>query len=410
MTASASVAESVSLEERFLSKRVRAVNESQTLQITGQAKKMIDAGLDVISLSAGEPDFPTPDFVCEAAKRAIDQGFTKYTANQGILELRKAVAEKFRRDSGLVYTPDEILVSNGGKQAIANAVLALTGEGDEVIIPAPYWVSFPEMAHLAGATPVVISAGLDQGFKITPEQLSRAITPQTKLFIFNSPSNPTGAVYTEPEIRALMQVLEPYDGIFIISDEMYEKLIYGSQQHFSPARIESLKGRILTSNACSKVYSMTGWRVGYIAGPRWIIDACAKIQSQTTSNASSISQKAAVAALTGDQSVVAMRRGEFEKRRDFFCAGLNKIGGIRAAVPDGAFYVFASVENLLGKTFQGARLDTSVDVAKYLLEKHLVATVPGDAFGAAGYLRLSYAAGMNELEKALSRMQTAFAS
>jgi aspartate aminotransferase len=393
----------LSPEDQFLSRRVHNVQESQTLQITGQAKKMTDAGLDVVSLSAGEPDFPTPDFVCEAAIQAIRSGFTKYTANNGIIELRKAISEKFQRENGLSYKPDEIMVSAGGKQTIANTVMALCGEGDEVIIPAPYWVSFPEIAHLADATPVILETSIETDFKITPAQLEAAITPKTKLFIFNSPSNPTGTVYSESEIRALMQVLVGKD-IFILSDEMYEHLIYGTMKHFSAAQIPELRSRIITSNGLSKAYSMTGWRIGYIAGPKWIIDACSKIQSQTTSNASSISQKAGVAALQGDQTVVAKMRDEFMKRRDYMCKSLNAIAGIKANVPDGAFYVFPSVQGLIGKTLQGVEINSSVDFAKYLLEKHLVATVPGEAFGAAGYLRLSYAASMADLQKAIERI------
>jgi len=398
----------LSPEDQFLSRRVHNVQESQTLQITGQAKKMTDAGLDVVSLSAGEPDFPTPDFVCEAAIQAIRSGFTKYTANNGIIELRKAISEKFQRENGLSYKPDEIMVSAGGKQTIANTVMALCGEGDEVIIPAPYWVSFPEIAHLADATPVILETSIETDFKITPAQLEAAITPKTKLFIFNSPSNPTGTVYSESEIRALMQVLVGKD-IFILSDEMYEHLIYGTMKHFSAAQIPEQRSRIITSNGLSKAYSMTGWRIGYIAGPKWIIDACAKIQSQTTSNASSISQKAGVAALQGDQTVVAKMRDEFMKRRDYMCKSLNAIAGIKANVPDGAFYVFPSVQGLIGKTLQGVEINSSVDFAKYLLEKHLVATVPGEAFGAAGYLRLSYAASMADLQKAIERIGKAVA-
>jgi len=402
-------AETVTVEhEKFLAQRTKRVQESTTLQITAQAKKMMSQGLDVVSLSAGEPDFPTPDFVGEAAIEAIRKGFTRYTAVEGIAELRQAIAEKLRRENHLNYSPDEILTSTGGKQAIMNALLALCDEGDEVIIPAPYWVSFPEMVKIADATPVILPTTVEQGFKITPAQLEAAITPHTKMLILNSPSNPTGAMYSEAEIRALMHVLEGRD-IFVLSDEMYDRFTYGEVEHFSPARIESMRERVITSNAVSKTYSMTGWRVGYIAAPRWIIEAAAKLQSQMSSHTSSISQKAAAAALMGNQSVVEVMREEFKKRRDFVYAELSKVHGLKMNLPQGAFYMFPSVEALLGKTYDGMMLRTSADVAEFLLKKHLVATVPGDGFGAAGYLRLSYAASMEELQKAVMRIQKAFA-
>ncbi len=402
-------AETVTVEhEKFLARRTKRVQESTTLQITAQAKKMISQGLDVVSLSAGEPDFPTPDFVGEAAIEAIRKGFTRYTAVEGIAELRQAIAEKLRRENHLNYSPDEILTSTGGKQAIMNALLALCDEGDEVIIPAPYWVSFPEMVKIADATPVILPTTVEQGFKITPAQLEAAITPRTKMLILNSPSNPTGAMYSEAEIRALMHVLEGRD-IFVLSDEMYDRFTYGEVEHFSPARIESMRERVITSNAVSKTYSMTGWRVGYIAAPRWIIEAAAKLQSQMSSHTSSISQKAAAAALMGNQSVVEVMREEFKKRRDFVYAELSKVRGLKMNLPQGAFYMFPSVEALLGKTYDGMMLRTSADVAEFLLKKHLVATVPGEGFGAAGYLRLSYAASMEELQKAVGRIQKAFA-
>jgi len=393
-------------EEKFLSNRVNNVNESQTLQITGKAKKMQGEGLDVVSLSAGEPDFPTPDFVCAAAIKAIQEGFTKYTINTGILELRKAISDKFQRDNKVNYTPDQIIVSNGGKQSIANIFLALLNEGDEVIIQAPYWVSYPEMAHLADAKPVIINTDINSNFKMTPAQLEEAITPKTKIFVFNSPSNPTGTVYSEQEIRDIMNVLIDKD-IFIISDEIYEYLIYDTVKHFSPAQIKELYDRIITVNGVSKAYAMTGWRIGYAAGPKWIIEASAKIQSQTTSNPSSISQKAAVAALNGDQKVVDNMRKEFMKRRDFMYNELNKIPGIKVNKPEGAFYLLVSVEELMGRTIDGIEMKTSSDLATYLLEKHYLATVPGDAFGAEGHLRLSYAESMENLNKAVERLRKA---
>ncbi|MDX2128550.1 MAG: pyridoxal phosphate-dependent aminotransferase [Chloroherpetonaceae bacterium] len=393
----------------FLSKRVQNVHESQTLQITTRANKMKAEGLDVVSLSAGEPDFPTPDNAAKAGIAAIEQGFTKYGANTGILELRKAISEKLQRDNQLSYTTDEIIVSNGGKQAITLAILALINEGDEVIIPAPYWVSFPEMVKIAGGTPVVISAPVSQDFKISPAQLEAAITSRTKLLIFNSPSNPTGKIYSEKEIRELMEVIREKN-IFVISDEMYEQLIFGEDKHFSPALIEGFRDRIIVSNAVSKTYSMTGWRIGYLAAPKWLIDATAKLQSQMTTHPSSISQKAATAALSGDQTVVFNMRKEFEWRRDYMFLELSAIEALTVSKPEGAFYIFPSVEKVIGQSIEGKILENSVDVAEYLLSKHLVATVPGDAFGAPGYLRLSFASSREELAKAVSRLKTAFAS
>ena len=394
--------------ERFLSKRVLSMQESQTMKITGLAKKMQAEGKDIVSLSAGEPDFPTPDNVCEAGIEAIKKGFTRYTANGGIPELKKAIIRKLSRDNGLEYVENEIIVSNGGKQTLANTFLALCEEGDEVIVPAPYWVSFPEMARLAGATPVIVNTTLESNYKLTPAQLAAAITPNTRILVLNSPSNPTGSVYNEAEVRDLMKVIEGKE-IFVISDEMYDMICYGGVRPFSPARIPEMKPWVIVSNGTSKSYSMTGWRIGYLAAPKWIIDACDKIQSQTTSNANSIAQKAAVAALDGDQSIVEERRAEFEKRRDFMFRELNTIPGIQTALPEGAFYIFPSIKGLLGKTFGGKVMKDSADIAEYLLKEHYVATVPGDAFGAPENLRLSYAASIEELQEAVNRMRKAFA-
>lgn len=393
--------------EKYLTRRVLSMQESQTMKITGLAKQMKAEGKDVVSLSAGEPDFPTPDFVAQAGIDAIKAGFTRYTANAGIPELKKAVVEKFKRDNGIEFAADQIIVSNGGKQTLANALLALCEEGDEVVIPAPFWVSFPEMVRLSGAEPVIVPATLESGYKMRPEQLEAAITEKTKVLILNSPSNPSGAVYSESEVRALMKVLEGRE-IFVISDEMYDQIVYGSVKPFSPARIPEIRDRVIVSNGVSKTYSMTGWRIGFLAGPKWLIDACGKIQSQTTSNANSIAQMAAVAALNGDQQIIEERREEFEKRRDYMYKALNEIPGITAALPEGAFYIFPSIAGLLGKTFSGKEMKSSVDIAEYLLVDHSVATVPGEAFGAPENLRLSYAASISELEKAVGRIRKAF--
>ena len=394
-------------EEKYLTRRVLSMQESQTMRITGLAKQMKAEGKDIISLSAGEPDFPTPDFVAQAGIDAIKNGFTRYTANAGIPELKEAVVEKFKRDNSIEFAQNQIIISSGGKQTLANALLSLCEEGDEVIIPAPFWVSFPEMARLAGAEPVIVPTSIESGYKMRPEQLEAAITERTKVLILNSPSNPSGAVYSESEVRALMAVLEGRE-IFVISDEMYDQIVYGDVEPFSPARIPEIRDWVIVSNGVSKTYSMTGWRIGFLAGPKWLIDACGKIQSQTTSNANSIGQMAAVAALTGDQEVTRERRAEFEKRRDYMYKALNEIPGITTTLPDGAFYIFPSISGLLGKIFNGKEMKGSTDVAEYLLVDHYVATVPGEAFGAPENLRLSYAASISELEEAVGRIRKAF--
>ena len=396
-----------SLEQKYLTRRVLSMQESQTMRISNLAATMKAEGKDIVSLSAGEPDFPTPDNVNQAAIAAINAGFTRYTTTSGIPELKKAILAKFRRDNQLEFQENQIIVSNGGKQTLANTFLALCQEGDEVIVPAPYWVSFPEMVRLASATPVIVHTTLETEYKMTPEQLERAITPKTKVLVLNSPSNPTGSVYSEEEVRALAKVIEGR-GIFILSDEMYDMIVYGDVRPFSPAGITSMKDWVIVSNGVSKTYAMTGWRIGYLAGPKWLIDACDKIQSQTTSNPNAIAQKAAVAALTGDQGIVEERRAEFEKRRDYMYQALNSIPGFKTALPMGAFYIFPDVSALFGQTFNEVVMKDSADVAEYLLKVHHVATVPGDAFGAPENLRLSYAASITSLEEAINRIRRAF--
>ncbi len=395
------------LEEKYLTRRVLSMQESQTMRISNLAATMKAEGKDIVSLSAGEPDFPTPDNVNQAAIAAINAGFTRYTTNSGIPELKQAILAKFRRDNDLEFQTNQIIVSNGGKQTLANTFLALCQEGDEVIVPAPYWVSFPEMVRLASATPVIVHTTLENEYKMTPAQLEAAITPKTKVLVLNSPSNPTGSVYSEDEVRALVKVIEGR-GIFVVSDEMYDMIVYGDVRPFSPARIPAIKDWVIVSNGVSKTYAMTGWRIGYLAGPKWLIDACDKIQSQTTSNPNAIAQKAAVAALTGDQGIVEERRAEFEKRRDYMYQALNSIPGFKTALPKGAFYIFPDVSGVFGQTFNGVVMKDSADVAEYLLKVHHVATVPGDAFGAPENLRLSYAASITSLEEAINRIRRAF--
>ncbi len=334
----------------FLSKDLEKVKPSPTLAIDGKAKAMKAAGEDVINLGAGEPDFDTPDFIKKAAKDAIDNGQTKYTAVDGTPDLKQAIADKFKRDSNLDYKPEEIIVGTGGKQVLYNALMATLNEGDEVVIPAPYWVSYPDMVKLAGGTPVIVECKEQNGFKLDPADLEAAITPKTKWVILNSPSNPTGAAYTEAEMKALTDVFMRHSHVWIMTDDMYEKIVYDNFEFVTPAEVEpALKDRTLTVNGVSKAYSMTGWRIGYAGGPEEVIKAMKKLQSQSTSNPSSISQAAAAAALNGDQNFLDARNDEFKKRRDIVVDMLNQADGITCATPEGAFYVYPSCAGIIGK-------------------------------------------------------------
>ncbi len=384
-----------------LSKRVNRIKPSPTLAVTARAAAMRAAGRDVIGLGAGEPDFDTPDHIKQAAIEAIQAGMTKYTPVDGIPALKQAVVEKFRRDNGLDYQADQVLVSCGGKQSFYNLAQALLDDGDEVIIPAPYWVSYPDMALLAGGQPVIVEAGQDQHFKITPDQLEAAITPRTKLFVLNSPSNPTGKVYTGEELKALGEVLKRYPGIVIASDDMYEHIVWEEGSFCNILNVcPDLYDRTMVLNGVSKAYSMTGWRIGYAAGPKEVITAMKKIQSQSTSNPTSISQAAAKAALEGDQSCVKEMVKAFKQRHDYVVEGLNRIEGISCLPADGAFYVFPSVSGITGKL----GLKDDLELAEYLIEKAGVALVPGTAFGAPGHARISIATSRENLEQALERI------
>lgn len=396
----------------FFSKDLEKVKPSPTLAIDAKAKAMKAAGEDVIGLAAGEPDFDTPDFIKDAAKKAIDEGKTKYTPVEGTPELRKAIVDKFNRDHGLSYKPEQIIVGTGGKQVLYNALMATLNEGDEVIIPAPYWVSYPDMTKLAGGTPVFVECTEANGFKLDPAALEAAITPKTKWVILNSPSNPTGAAYTEAEMKALTDVFMRHAHVWIMSDDMYEKIVYDNFKFTTPAQVEPrLLDRTLTVNGVSKAYSMTGWRIGYAGGPKELIDAMKKLQSQSTSNPSSISQAAATAALNGDQSFLAARNEEFRKRRDMVVAMLNKIPGITCATPEGAFYVYPSCAGVIGKqTPDGKIIRTDEDFVTYLLESQGVACVHGEAFGLSPYFRISYATSPKALEDACRRIEKACAA
>jgi aspartate aminotransferase len=388
-----------------LSKRARQLSPSPTLAITAKAAAMRAQGLDVISFGAGEPDFDTPDHIKKAAIDAIDSGFTKYTAVGGIDELKDAIIEKFRRDNGLQYDRSQIIVSCGGKHAIYNLAQALFDRGDEVIIPAPYWVSYPPIVEMAGATPVIVNTSEADGFRISPEQLGEAVTPRTKALILNSPCNPTGTAYERRELEALGEiVLEK--GIYVISDEIYEKIVFDNFRFMSIASLNKALGeRTIIVHGVSKTYAMTGWRIGYTAGPAELIKVMTSIQSQSTSNPTSIAQKAAVRALSGPQEPVDEMVQVFEQRRDLIVQRLNAIDGVSCFNPQGAFYVFPNFSSWLGRTDETQRLSNSVELADYLLTNAQVALVPGVSFGAEGYERLSFATSTENIEKGLNRIE-----
>jgi aspartate aminotransferase len=393
------------LDTITLSNRVQRVKPSPTLSVTARVAELRAAGRDIIGLGAGEPDFDTPDHIKAAGIEAIRSGFTRYTAVDGTAQLKSAIIAKFRRDNGLEYTPEQILVSCGGKQSFFNLAQALLNPGDEVIIPAPYWVSYPDMVLLAAGEPVIIPAGVETGFKITPDQLAAAITPKTRLFVINSPSNPTGVAYTRVELAALGEVLRQHPQVLIATDDMYEHILW-SAEPFSNILMAcpDLYARTIVLNGVSKVYAMTGWRIGYAGGPAELIKAMKKIQSQSTSNPTSISQVAAQAALEGDQGCIRPMLMAFKERHDFVVAALNTIPGVDCLPADGTFYCFPHVQAIIDR-MDGIAND--IELAEHLLDRAGVALVPGSAFGAPGYIRLSFATGMDTLKTALERLSTA---
>jgi len=395
-----------------LSNRVQAIKPSPTLAVTARAAALKAEGRDIIGLGAGEPDFDTPQHIKDAAIEAINRGFTKYTAVDGTPSLKAAIIAKFKRDNGLDYTPKQILVSCGGKQSFFNLVQAFINDGDEVIIPAPYWVSYPDIVILADGKPVIIEAGIEQGFKITPTQLQAAITPRTKLVVINSPSNPTGAVYSGAELAALGEVLRQHPQVLITSDDMYEHIRLDDAPFVNILNVcPDLYDRTLVLNGVSKAYSMTGWRIGYAAGPENILRAMTNVQSQSTSNPTSISQVAAEAALNGDQACITPMLEAFKQRHRFVVDGLNKIPGFQCVDSGGAFYAFPDVRDAIARLHtQGTiKAATDIEFSEYLLNQADVAVVPGSAFGAEGYIRLSFATSNANLEKALSRIAAALA-
>ena len=381
---------------------------SATLAMSQKSSEMKAAGIDVINMSVGEPDFNTPEHIKEAAKEAIDENFSRYSPVPGYMDLRKAVSDKLRRENGLDYSTSEILVSNGAKQSVCNTVMALVNPGDEVIIPAPYWVSYPQMVKLAGGVPVIVNAGFDQNFKMTAQQLEEAITPRTRLLILCSPSNPTGSVYGKDELEALANVIKLHDGLFVLADEIYEHINYVGH-HESIAQFEGMKERAIIVNGVSKAYAMTGWRIGYIAAPEWIVKGCNKLQGQYTSGPCSVSQKAAEAAYNGPQQCVEDMRQAFERRRNLIVSLAKDIPGLEVNVPQGAFYLFPKCSSFYGKSYQGRTINNSTDLAMYILEEGHVATVGGDAFGDPECFRMSYATSDDNIREAMERIKKVLA-
>ena len=389
-----------------LSDRLNRLASSATLAMSQKSSEMKAQGIDVINMSVGEPDFNTPENIKEAAKKAIDDNFSRYSPVPGYPDLRKAIVAKLKNENGLDYTVNEVIVGTGGKQGICNVILALVNPGDEVIIPAPYWVSYPQMAKLAGGVPVIVNAGFDQDFKMTPEQLEAAITPKTKMLILCSPSNPTGSVYSKEELAALADVLRKHPDVFVLADEIYEHINYIGKHH-SIAQEPGLKDQIIIANGVSKAYAMTGWRIGFLAGPEWIIKGCNKLQGQYTSGTCSVSQKAAEAAYTLDQSAVEEMRQAFERRRDLIVKLAKEVPGLEVNIPQGAFYLFPKCNSYFGKSNGDKTINNSTDFAMYLLEEAHVATVGGDAFGDPDCFRMSYATSDENIKEAIRRIKEA---
>lgn len=391
-----------------LSNRLNRLAPSQTLAMSQKSGEMKAQGIDVINMSVGEPDFNTPDHIKEAAKKAVDENFSRYSPVPGYMDLRKAIVAKLKNENNLDYTTSEILVSSGAKQSVCNTVMALVNDGEEVIIPAPYWVSYPQMVKLAGGTPVIVNAGFEQNFKMTPEQLEAAITPKTRMLILCSPSNPTGSVYTKDELEALAEVIKRHDDLFVLADEIYEHINYVGK-HESIAQFPGMKERTIIVNGVSKAYAMTGWRIGFIAAPEWIVKGCNKLQGQYTSGPCSVSQKAAEAAYTTSQECVETMRKAFERRRDLIVKLAKEIPGLEVNCPQGAFYLFPKCSGFYGKSYEGKTINNSADLAMFLLEEGHVATVGGDAFGDPECFRMSYATSDDNIREAMRRIKETLA-
>ena len=381
---------------------------SATLAMSQKSGEMKAQGIDVINLSVGEPDFNTPDHIKDAAKRAIDENFSRYSPVPGYMDLREAIVAKLKNENGLDYSVNEVLVSNGAKQSVCNTVMALVNDGEEVIIPAPYWVSYPQMVKLAGGVPVIVEAGFEQNFKMTPQQLEAAITPKTRMIILCSPSNPTGSVYSQEEMAALAEVIKRHDDLFVLADEIYEHINY-TGRHASIAQVPGMKERTIIVNGVSKAYAMTGWRIGYIAAPEWIVKGCNKLQGQYTSGPCSVSQKAALEAYTASQQCVEDMRVAFERRRNLIVELAKDIPGLEVNVPEGAFYLFPKCSNFFGKTDGTRVINSSTDLAMYLLDVGHVATVAGDAFGDPQCFRMSYATSDDNIRESMRRIKECLA-
>jgi aspartate/methionine/tyrosine aminotransferase len=391
----------------LLSDRVIRIVASPTMKVAAEAKRLKAEGINVIDLSVGEPDFPTPQNIKDAAKKAIDENHTKYTINSGTVELRKAIINKFKKDNNLDYNLNEIIVSSGAKQSIFNAILATVSKDDEVIVPAPYWVSYPEMISLAEGKTVVIETSEKSGFRITPDQLEKAVTPRTKIFILCNPSNPTGSAYNRQQLEEIAEVVKKFN-FLVISDEIYEKLLYDSFEFISFASLnDEMKKRTILVNGVSKTYSMTGWRIGYTAGPGEVINAMDKIQSHSTSHASSISQQATIESLNGPHEYLKMMQIEFHKRRDYLFDQLYSIKGLSCYKPEGAFYLFPDFSFYMNRSYNGTTVNNSLELAMYLLNEAKIALVPGSAFGAEGFMRFSYATSLENLSEAVNRLKEA---
>ena len=391
--------------KQYLSDRINAMEVSATLGMAAKTRELKAEGKDIIGLSLCEPDFDIPDFIKEAAIEAIQQNYSKYTPIDGYLELREAICEKFKRDNNLSYKPSQIVVSTGAKQCLANVALAMLNPGDEVIFPAPYWVSYKEIAKMAGGVPIEVHTTIENNFKITPAQLEAAITPKTKMVWFNTPCNPSGSIYSKDELEALAVVLRKHPHIFILSDEIYEYINFTNERVTSIAEIDSLYEHTITINGMSKAFAMTGWRIGYMGAPEWIAKACSKVQGQITSGTNAIAQRASIAALKAPKSKIQYMVDEFKRRRDLVLQLLSEIHGFRLNVPEGAFYVFPNVSHFFGKTLRGRIINNATDFSLYLLEEAMVATVTGEAFGDANCIRFSYAASENDLREAIRRIK-----
>ena len=391
--------------KQYLSDRINAMEVSATLGMAAKTRELKAEGKDIIGLSLGEPDFDIPNFIKEAAIEAIQQNYSKYTPIDGYLELREAICEKFKRDNNLSYKPSQIVVSTGAKQCLANVALAMLNPGDEVIFPAPYWVSYKEIAKMAGGVPIEVHTTIENNFKITPAQLEAAITSKTKMVWFNTPCNPSGSIYSKAELEALAVVLRKHPHIFILSDEIYEYINFTNERVTSISEIDSLYERTITVNGMSKAFAMTGWRIGYMGAPEWIAKACAKVQGQVTSGANAIAQRASIVALKAPKSKIQYMVDEFKRRRDLVLQLLSEIHGFRLNVPEGAFYVFPNVSHFFGKTLRGRIINNATDFSLYLLEEAMVATVTGEAFGDANCIRFSYAASENDLREAIRRIK-----